>query len=228
MKKELAKESKKGRPTKSGPTGFAAPEAALLLEKDGPRGDLVTRVATSFEMLRAALREWSTFGIWVVVYPLDDSTQQQAVKDVVDLIKKHLDKGGQLITAWTPISEEKEVQWRAMMELWATFDTTVEEFGGPDQVFATANTREIEERIYIEAGCPEAAGQFYFAYHGVAAAKYLYEVIRKRVPQVALPSLKMENGSARTPTLKRGGGHVEEGRPSAAEEEALTTVCELK
>ncbi|VDP08581.1 unnamed protein product [Heligmosomoides polygyrus] len=36
VKKELEKESKKGRPTKSGPTGFAAPEAALLLEKDGP------------------------------------------------------------------------------------------------------------------------------------------------------------------------------------------------
>ncbi|VDO90361.1 unnamed protein product [Heligmosomoides polygyrus] len=176
VKKELAKESKKGGPTKSGPIGFAAPEAALL-----------ARVATSFEMLRAALRDWTTFGISVVVYPLDDSTQQQVVKDVVDLFKKNLDKGGQLITAWTPISEEKEVQWRAMMELWATLDTTVEEFGGLDQVFTTANTREIEGRIYIEAGCPEAAGQFYFAYHGVAAAKYLFEMA---CPSLAVSSLK--------------------------------------
>lgn len=64
------------------------------------------------------------------------------------------------------------------MKLWPIFDTTVEEFGEPDQVFTTVSTRKIEGRIHIGAECPEPAEKSYFAYQGVAAAKYLYEVIK--------------------------------------------------
>lgn len=215
LKKEIADENKAVRPPKPGPTGFAAPESALLLDRDGPRGNLVTRVVTSFKELKEVLQSWTPFGVWVVVYPVDDSQDRVVIEDVVKLMRRHVELGGRIVTAWTPITEEKEAQWRKVMKLWQTIDSAIEAVGGVDQVVLTANTRELEGKLFIEAGSPESACQFYFAYQGVAAAKHLYEVIRKRVPQLGLPDIKQDHGLARTPTLKRGGmsGLGKEGGP---------------
>ncbi|XGW16660.1 hypothetical protein V3C99_001814, partial [Haemonchus contortus] len=46
LKMDLAHESGATRKLKDGPTGFAAPESALLLETDGPKGGLTTKVVT--------------------------------------------------------------------------------------------------------------------------------------------------------------------------------------
>ncbi|VDL80562.1 unnamed protein product [Nippostrongylus brasiliensis] len=68
LKKELAAEEKAKRPIKEGPTAFAAPASAALLEKDGPGRGISTRVATSFTKLREILGEWKANPIWVIMW----------------------------------------------------------------------------------------------------------------------------------------------------------------
>ncbi|EYC27464.1 hypothetical protein Y032_0009g745 [Ancylostoma ceylanicum] len=58
LKSELQTEEKERRPIKEGPTAFAAPASAALLEKDGPRRGISTKVTTTFKQLR----ELSTSG----------------------------------------------------------------------------------------------------------------------------------------------------------------------
>ncbi|VDP46727.1 unnamed protein product [Heligmosomoides polygyrus] len=48
LKRSLEEEEKAKRPIKDGPTGFAAPACGALLEKDGVKRGIVTRVATTF------------------------------------------------------------------------------------------------------------------------------------------------------------------------------------
>ncbi|VDO86323.1 unnamed protein product [Heligmosomoides polygyrus] len=138
LRKEIADESKAVRPPKPGPTGFAAPESALLLDKDGPRGNLVTRVLTSFKELKE---------------------DRVVIEDVVKLMRRHAELGGRIVTAWTPITEEKEARWRKMMKLWQTIDSAIEAVRGVDQVFLTANTRELDGKLSKLSSKQEAWNQ---------------------------------------------------------------------
>ncbi|VDO97997.1 unnamed protein product [Heligmosomoides polygyrus] len=58
LKRSLGKEEKAKKPIKDGPTGFAAPARGALLEKDGVKRGIATRVATTFRQLREVLNEW--------------------------------------------------------------------------------------------------------------------------------------------------------------------------
>ncbi|VDO22662.1 unnamed protein product [Heligmosomoides polygyrus] len=55
LKQDLKEESQAARKVKQGPIGFAGPETAWLLEKDGPRGSLITKAVTTYAGLRDAL-----------------------------------------------------------------------------------------------------------------------------------------------------------------------------
>ncbi|EYB82632.1 hypothetical protein Y032_0355g3334 [Ancylostoma ceylanicum] len=57
LKRELQTEEKERRPIKEGPTAFAAPASAAVLEKDNPRRWISTKVTTTFKQLREALNE---------------------------------------------------------------------------------------------------------------------------------------------------------------------------
>ncbi|VDL72404.1 unnamed protein product [Nippostrongylus brasiliensis] len=46
-------------------------------------------------------------------------------------------------------------------------------------------------KLFLEAGSPEASAQFYRTYSGVAAAKHLYDAVRKKAPNAGL--LEMAN-----------------------------------
>ncbi|VDO68661.1 unnamed protein product [Heligmosomoides polygyrus] len=68
LKRDLKEESRKARPQKQGPVGFAAPETAALIEKDGPRSGLITKVVVSYANLRDTLTEWKIIGTWLIVF----------------------------------------------------------------------------------------------------------------------------------------------------------------
>ncbi|KIH57010.1 hypothetical protein ANCDUO_12806 [Ancylostoma duodenale] len=128
VKEEVAAEAKKNRTPKEGPTGFAAPESAFLLEKDEPRAGLVTRVATSFAQLQKVFESWTSFGTWVVVHPMESKGEVEITEEIVKLMKNHLEAGGKLITAWTPITDARKEKWMAMRQVRMTLDAIVGKF----------------------------------------------------------------------------------------------------
>ncbi|VDL77666.1 unnamed protein product [Nippostrongylus brasiliensis] len=206
LKEDLSEEEKGERRKKEGPVGYAAPEAAALLERDGPRGNLITKVAQSYARLREVLATWEKFGTWIIVYPMVDVGEVEILKDVINLVKKHIEEGGQVVTAWTPITEQNLPQWRAMMELWKTLDSTFQKFAAAGQMSPTASSTIKDGKLFLEAGCPEGSAQFYRTYGGVAAAKHLYDAIRKKAPNARLPEMaSSENVSMGASTPRRGG-----------------------
>lgn len=204
LKEDLREEGRAKRQRKQGPFGYAAPETALLMEKDGPRNGLITKVAVSYVKLRETLLNWRTFGTWILVFPIEDRGDSTVFEDIVKLVKAHLEEGGRVVTAWTPLTAQNLSKWISMSELWKTLDSTFGKFAGPDQMMPTARNMIVDGKVYMEAGCPEATAQFYKAHPGVAAAKHLYEAIRRQVPQAELLEL-VPDMSMRTSTQRRGG-----------------------
>ncbi|XGW13382.1 hypothetical protein V3C99_000035, partial [Haemonchus contortus] len=204
VKEDLKEEAQAARPRKIGPIGFAAPESAILLEKDGPRGGVYTRVVKSFESLRNTLADWTTYGTWIIVLPMERKAEGSTIEETVKIAKTHLEEGGRIVTVWTPVTAKTLAEWISMSQLWSTIDATLRKFAGPDQIVTTASNMLCDGKFFLEAGCPETASQFFRLYPGVAAAKYLYENIRCRVPQFQLPFLETER-SMRTSTTARGG-----------------------
>ncbi|VDL67206.1 unnamed protein product, partial [Nippostrongylus brasiliensis] len=74
---ELNDDEIRSRPQKQGPVGYIAGEGAAALEKDGQKGDIVTKVATSFERLLEVMEEWPTFRSWVVTWPIDQGMDEE-------------------------------------------------------------------------------------------------------------------------------------------------------
>ncbi|KIH44656.1 hypothetical protein ANCDUO_25317, partial [Ancylostoma duodenale] len=60
-------------PEKDGPLGFAAPEWASALEKDGIKGGIHTMVVRNFKKLREKLNEWRSYGTSVITWPVDEN-----------------------------------------------------------------------------------------------------------------------------------------------------------
>ncbi|VDP46688.1 unnamed protein product [Heligmosomoides polygyrus] len=203
LKEELKQQCRAARQRKLGPVGFAAPETAHLMEKDGPRGGLITKVSTTFSQLKDILEDWSTLGTWIIVYPIECRGEKAVIEGVVKLAKKHVEEGGVVVTAWTPVTSQNAVKWSAMIRLWTAMDAVLSRYGGPDHVITTASNVLVDGRVFLEIGTPEASAQFYKPFTGVAAAKQLYECIRLKAPQVKLPAL--QERSMRPSTTERGG-----------------------
>ncbi|KIH58202.1 hypothetical protein ANCDUO_11593 [Ancylostoma duodenale] len=53
-------------------------------------------------------------------------------------MKNHLEAGGKLVTAWTPITDARKEEWLAMRQVWLMLDGIVEKFAKPDQLIVTA------------------------------------------------------------------------------------------
>ncbi|VDO25396.1 unnamed protein product, partial [Heligmosomoides polygyrus] len=160
FRKDLKEESRAARRIKQGPVGFAAPETALLLERDGPRGGIITKVVITYTGLKETLANWKTFAIWVIVWPLENRGQEDIMKEIVDLARSHLDDGGRIVTAWPPVTAPKETKWKSMRKIWKTLDDVIAGYGTEDQVALTASNFVSDNKIFLEAGTPEAAAQF--------------------------------------------------------------------
>ncbi|VDL72315.1 unnamed protein product [Nippostrongylus brasiliensis] len=202
LKQELKEESRAARQMKQGPVGFAGPETALLLERDGPRGGLITKVVTTYSGLKETLGNWKTFATWIIVWPMESRGQEEVMKEIINLGRNHLEEGGRIVTAWLPVTAPNEAQWKSMTKLWKILDDALLGFGGENQVIVTASNLVKDNKIFVEVGSPEGAAQFYEAYVGVAAAKLLYSVIRRRAMKFGLPEIER---SMRPSTRGRGG-----------------------
>ncbi|EYC04425.1 hypothetical protein Y032_0088g2197 [Ancylostoma ceylanicum] len=112
IRNDLEEESVRRRPQKSGPVGFVASEGALALESDGQRGDILVKMATTFDRVLEVLEEWSTFRSWVIVWPIDPRMNEERSKKLLKLAKTHLESGGEIVTVWPLVNEKKEAKWR--------------------------------------------------------------------------------------------------------------------
>nr|CDJ81955.1 unnamed protein product [Haemonchus contortus] len=138
LKKELEEEEKKKRQIKQGPTAFAAPASAALLEKDGPKRGITTRVATSFKQLREFLTEWTTHAIWIIVWPEDKNFKEEEICEIIKACGQHLAEGGQIVTAWPPVIEKNVENWKPMVETWSMLDETIKRQAAAGQFYSAA------------------------------------------------------------------------------------------
>ncbi|VDP02071.1 unnamed protein product [Heligmosomoides polygyrus] len=149
VKEDLKKEARTARKPKEGPTGFAAPETAQLMEKDGPRCGLITKLVLSCEALKDVLKDWKTFGTWTIVYPIEAKGRKDVISEILKPIKLHLQAGGRIITAWTPITAQEEEKWLSI-KLWRTLDDMILKFGGNEQVVVTASNIVKDGKLLVE------------------------------------------------------------------------------
>ncbi|VDL70759.1 unnamed protein product [Nippostrongylus brasiliensis] len=203
-KEENTELSRKNRPTKSDPVGFAAPDCARMLQQDGEKIGIVARVTVTFRQLSELVVEWKSFGTWIIVWPLDAHAEQADIETVALAICQHMQSGGKIVTALPPLSAHNRTKWVVISKLWRTLDETLLASAGVGQMAATASNKIEGNRVFLEEGTPESAGQYYHPYVGAAAAKYLYEVIRRRAPRMSLPDLRRSR-SLRSATSRRRG-----------------------
>ncbi|CAJ0598316.1 unnamed protein product [Cylicocyclus nassatus] len=101
---ELEGEEQGHGPVKEGGTSFAAPASALLLERDGPKRGILTRVATTFTQLKEQFEEG---GKIVTVWPpimekiADEWKKLIELWEVFDQTLLHQAKPGQCIVTGT-------------------------------------------------------------------------------------------------------------------------------
>ncbi|VDP15422.1 unnamed protein product [Heligmosomoides polygyrus] len=211
LKKELAEEEKEKRPIKEGPTAFAAPASATLLEEDGPKRGICTRVATSFKQLREVLMEWKANTIWVLVWPVDLGLKKDDIFAIVKACDEHFEEGGRIVGVWPPIVEKTLNKWKAMSEIWTMLDETLAKRAGTGQFVRTASSKIENGHVFCEVGSPESTLYFYGSDCTVGCAKMLYETIRKRICSVVpLPELRrVEFQTMRTSSQEGGGRYVE-------------------
>ncbi|XGW15120.1 hypothetical protein V3C99_000979, partial [Haemonchus contortus] len=202
MKNELNEESRETRAVKEGPTMYAAPECAAVLESDGMRGGIQTTIVKTFKALQEKLKEWNSFGIWVIVWPIDNNWEKAEITEITTKCAQHFQEGGRIVSAWTPCSHENAQAWTKMYDVWSTLDETLEKGAGKGQFRATASTKMIDGKAYVELGSPEACWQFYGKYAGVANARYLYENIRMIASSITIPPM---HAPPRTSATRRGG-----------------------
>lgn len=206
LKKELAEEEEK-RPIKEGPTAFAAPASATLLEKDGPKRGICTRVATSFKQLREVLMEWKANTIWVLVWPVDLGLKKDDILAIVKACDEHFEEGGRIVGVWPPIVEKTLNNWKAMSEIWTMLDETLAKRAGTGQFVRTASSKIENGHVFCEVGSPESTLYFYGSDCTVGCAKMLYETIRKRICSVVpLPELRRVEFQTMRTSSQEGGG----------------------
>ncbi|VDP15624.1 unnamed protein product [Heligmosomoides polygyrus] len=191
---------------------LTAPVSGALLEKDGPRRGIATRVATTFKQLREILNEWATYPIWIIVWPLDRKFKEDEVCEVVKACDKHFEHGGRIVSAWPPIVEKNAETWKKMMEMWSILDAGLNKRAGSGQFFSTAPARIENGAVFCELGTPEDSLAFYGSDCTVGCAKILHGTIRRKtMGQVPLPELKKSVELPRT--AAQGGGGMWVDRP---------------
>ncbi|KIH66563.1 hypothetical protein ANCDUO_03111 [Ancylostoma duodenale] len=139
VKERISEESRRNRSTKAGPIGFAAPETARMLEKDGEMLGIRTRVIVTFRQLSEVVTEWKAFSIWILVWPIDIHTEQKHVENVALAAQEHMKSGGRIITAWPPITVNNRTKWIIMSKLWKTLDEKLLSCAGAGQMAVTAS-----------------------------------------------------------------------------------------
>ncbi|KAK6017150.1 hypothetical protein OSTOST_17362 [Ostertagia ostertagi] len=151
VRQELKDDAVRSRPQKEGLVGFIAGEGALALEKDGQRGEVVIKVATTFDRVLDILEDWSAFRAWVVMWPIDSKMDEVRLKRLLKMVKAQVNSGGKIVSVWPPVNEKNMAMWLQIQELWSALDSTLMRINDDNQIFVTSSSKVIEGKLYIEA-----------------------------------------------------------------------------
>ncbi|VDP12167.1 unnamed protein product [Heligmosomoides polygyrus] len=155
VRKEIEDHAARSRPRKTGPVGYATFEGASPIERDGPRGGIVTKVVSNFERLIEVLDDWKASRAWVIVWPLDSQFKDEVPSKLIKLARAYLEEGGLIITAWPPITSRNHGKWMELADLWKSFDDAIRNLSNVEQVYTTASNTVIDGKLFIEVGAPE-------------------------------------------------------------------------
>lgn len=108
-----------------------------MLKKDGIRAHVIV----SFRQLSELLVEWKSFGIWVIVWPLDTHAEHEDIKAVALAAKQHMQSGGKIVTAWPPLTIQNRVKWMILSKLLKILDESLLACGGFKQMAVTSSNR---------------------------------------------------------------------------------------
>ncbi|EYC36974.1 hypothetical protein Y032_0839g2621 [Ancylostoma ceylanicum] len=176
----------------------------MALEKDGMRGEILTRMALTFDKVLEILEEWSAFRTWIITWPIDEKMDGAKSRKLLQLVKTQVSSGGKVVTAWPPINEKNASRWKGLIDLWRSLDETLSRIDDGHQIFITAGSSLLQGRVLIEAGSPESCCQYFCARIGAGVPKSAYEAIRKKVSGALLPVFPdMRFGTSRT--MSSGG-----------------------
>uniref|UniRef100_A0A7I4XXW5 MYND-type domain-containing protein n=1 Tax=Haemonchus contortus TaxID=6289 RepID=A0A7I4XXW5_HAECO len=227
LKRDLDEQEKNRRSKKQGPTAFAAPENALLLERDGSRRGIIAKVATSFEKLRDVLDELKACSTWIIVWPLDTHFTDAQICETLRRCHQQLEEGGRIVSVFPPLMESNQATWRQLTELWQMIEGALQKKAGPSQFLSTASHKIEGGKVFVEAGAPEGCLNFYGKNLGVGCAKALYECIRNSLKEAHLPELNpLEVAPTRAPAPR--GGRMWITRSRGREREGLPPPPEIK
>ncbi|KIH63521.1 hypothetical protein ANCDUO_06178 [Ancylostoma duodenale] len=99
LKQDLEEQTKQARPIRDGPVGFAAPEWAPTLERDGMKSGIHTVAVRNFKELREKSNKWSSYGTWVIAWPADEKWSSEKIKEICSVCAQHLVESGKIVTA---------------------------------------------------------------------------------------------------------------------------------
>ncbi|KIH61435.1 hypothetical protein ANCDUO_08296 [Ancylostoma duodenale] len=199
VREEMERDAVKARPEKNGPVGYLAGEGALALEKDGMRGEILTRMALTFDKVLEILEEWSACRTWIITLPIDEKMDEAKSRKLLQFVKSQVSSGGKVVTAWPPVNEKNASRWNGLIDLWKSLDETLSRIDDRHQIFVTAGSTLVHGKLVIEAGSPESCCQYYCARVGAGVPKSVYEAIRRKVPEALLPVFPdMRFGTSRT------------------------------
>ncbi|VDL84249.1 unnamed protein product [Nippostrongylus brasiliensis] len=159
IREQIERQSERDKPKKTGPVGFAAFEGANPMERDGLRGEVLTKVVADFSRLVEVLEEWRTCRTWVIVWPLDPNFKEDVPSQLIRNAKNFLEEGGKIVTAWPPITFKNQGQWNRLMDVWKSFDEALMKLDKGNQIFITASNMMVEGKLFVEVGAPEGGAQ---------------------------------------------------------------------
>ncbi|VDO50118.1 unnamed protein product [Haemonchus placei] len=142
--------------------------------------------------------------------------------NILSIAKSHLENGGKIVTALSPLTAKKEKGWRIMMSFWKMLGERLVKMGREGQVVTTLNSQIVDGKIYIEAGSPVASANFHNLYLGVRAAMILNQSVRERAQGIKLSEI--ERSSRKTTTRCGGMWNSEAKRKAPSQRRADTSL----
>ncbi|VDK59553.1 unnamed protein product [Cylicostephanus goldi] len=133
------------------------------------------------------------------LWPLHSNPADDVPQKMMVAAKKYLKEGGQIVTAWPPITSKNHDLWRESSGLWRTFDETLIQCDKGRQVFTTASNSGLKGKLFIAAEAPEGGVQYFNNYVGIAVNNY------KKSCGCASAGTGHEAGQG---DVSRQGGHV--------------------
>ncbi|VDP46724.1 unnamed protein product [Heligmosomoides polygyrus] len=166
--------------------------------------------------------------IWVVVWPLDKTFNDDEIFEIIKACNRHFEDGGRFVAVWLTVLEKNIEIWEKMSKIWMMLEQAIGNRAGAEQFSKASDTKIENGRVSCEAGSPEIAISFYGNDSTVACAKILYETIRKKILDfVPLPCIKKQEFQLMRTSAGEGGDMWRRGRPKDLVDQSPVKSCDL-